>query len=112
MFVSDILAQKGGLVFTVSPGTTVAQAAQHLSIRRIGSVLVMDGTNTIAGIVSERDLVRAMARHGGDALDLEVAAGHDPRGGDLPSRRSDRAGDGPDDRAAASATCRWRTAAS
>lgn len=72
MFVSDILAQKGGLVFTVSPGTTVAQAAQHLSTRRIGSVLVMDGTNTIAGIVSERDLVRAMARHGGDALDLEV----------------------------------------
>ena len=72
MFVSDILAQKGGLVFTVSPGTTVAQAAQHLSTRRIGSVLVMDGTNTIAGIVSERDIVRAMARHGGDALDLEV----------------------------------------
>ena len=72
MFVSDILAQKGGLVFTVSSGTTVAQAAQHLSTRRIGSVLVMDGTNTIAGIVSERDIVRAMARHGGDALDLEV----------------------------------------
>jgi len=72
MFVSDILAQKGGLVFTVSPGTTVAQAAQHLSTRRIGSVLVMDGTNTIAGIVSERDLVRAMALHGGGALDLEV----------------------------------------
>lgn len=72
MFVSDILAQKGGLVFTVSPGTTVAQAAQHLSTRRIGSVLVMDGTDTIAGIVSERDIVRAMARHGGDALDLEV----------------------------------------
>lgn len=72
MFVSDILSQKGGLVFTVSPGTTVAQVAQHLTTRRIGSVLVMDGTNTIAGIVSERDLVRAMARHGGDALDLEV----------------------------------------
>ena len=72
MFVSDILAQKGGLVFTVSPGTTVAQAAQHLSTRRIGSVLVMDGTNAIAGIVSERDLVRAMARQGAGALDLEV----------------------------------------
>lgn len=72
MFVSDILAQKGGLVFTVTPGTTVAEAAQHLSTRRIGSVLVMDGTHTIAGIVSERDLVRAMARYGGSALDLEV----------------------------------------
>lgn len=72
MFVSDILAQKGGLVFTVTPGTTVAQAAQHLSTRRIGSVLVMDGANAIAGIVSERDVVRAMARHGAGALDLEV----------------------------------------
>jgi len=72
MFVSDILAQKGGLVFTVTPGTTVAQAVQHLSTRRIGSVLVMDGTNTIAGIVSERDLVRTMARHGAAGLDLEV----------------------------------------
>ncbi len=72
MFVSDILAQKGGLVFTVTSGTTVAQAVQHLSTRRIGSVLVMDGTNTIAGIVSERDVVRAMARHGAGALDLEV----------------------------------------
>ena len=72
MFVSDILAQKGGLVFTVTPGTTVAQIAQHLSTRRIGSVLVMADTDTIAGIVSERDLVRAMARHGAAALDLEA----------------------------------------
>jgi CBS domain-containing protein len=72
MFVSDILAQKGGLVFTVTPGTTVAQVAQQLSTRRIGSVLVMTDTSTIAGIVSERDLVRALARHGAAALDLEV----------------------------------------
>lgn len=72
MFVSDILAQKGGLVFTVTPGTTVAEVAQQLSTRRIGSVLVIDGTHGIAGIVSERDVVRAMARHGGAALDLAV----------------------------------------
>jgi CBS domain-containing protein len=72
MFVSDILAQKGGLVFTVTPGTTVAQVAQQLSTRRIGSVLVMAGTDSIAGIVSERDLVRALAQHGAEALDFEV----------------------------------------
>ena len=72
MFVSDILAQKGGLVFTVTPGTTVAQVAQQLSTRRIGSVLVPGDSQTIAGIVSERDLVRALARHGAAALDLEV----------------------------------------
>jgi CBS domain-containing protein len=62
MFVSDILSQKGGLVFTVTPGTTVAQVAQQLSTRRIGSVLVMDKHDAVAGIVSERDLVRAFAR--------------------------------------------------
>lgn len=72
MFVSDILAQKGGLVFTVTPGTTVAQVAQQLSTRRIGSVLVLADANTITGIVSERDVVRALARHGAAALDLEV----------------------------------------
>jgi CBS domain-containing protein len=72
MFVSDILAQKGGLVFTVTPGTTVAQVAQQLSTRRIGSVLILADTHTIAGIVSERDLVRALARHGAAALDFEV----------------------------------------
>ena len=72
MFVSDILTQKGGLVFTVTPGTTVAQIAQQLSTRRIGSVLVMGGHDEVAGIVSERDLVRALSLHGAAALDLEA----------------------------------------
>ena len=72
MFVSDILAQKGGLVFTVTPGTSVAQLSQQLSTRRIGSVLVLDGEGTVAGIVSERDLVRAMASHGAKAMELEA----------------------------------------
>jgi len=73
MFVSDILSQKGGLVFTVSPGTTVAQVAQQLSTRRIGSVLVIDKLDAISGIVSERDLVRALASRGPEALTLEVS---------------------------------------
>jgi CBS domain-containing protein len=72
MFVSDILTQKGGLVFTVTPGTTVAQIAQQLSTRRIGSVLVMGSHDEVLGIVSERDLVRAMSLHGASALDLEA----------------------------------------
>jgi CBS domain-containing protein len=70
MFVSDVLSQKGGLVFTVSPGTTVAQIAQQLSTRRIGSVLVMADPDSVAGIVSERDLVRAIAKHGTAAFEL------------------------------------------
>jgi CBS domain-containing protein len=72
MFVSDILSQKGGLVFTVTMATTVAQIAQQLGARRIGSVLVMADTDVVAGIVSERDLVRAVSQHGAAALDLEA----------------------------------------
>lgn len=72
MFVSDILSQKGGLVFTVTPRTTVAQIAEQLSVRRIGSVLVMEDTEKVAGVVSERDLVRAMAAHGLAAFELEA----------------------------------------
>lgn len=72
MFVSDILSLKGGLVYTITPGTSVAQVAQQLSTRRIGSVLVLDAENSVIGIVSERDLVRAFASHGSAAMELEA----------------------------------------
>ena len=56
----------------MSPETSVAQVSQQLSVRRIGSVLVLDGEGGVAGIVSERDLVRALASHGAKALELEA----------------------------------------
>ncbi len=73
MFVSDILSHKGGLVFTVTPGTTVAQISQQLSTRRIGSVLVVDRLDQVAGIVSERDLVQAIAANGKAALEMQAS---------------------------------------
>src|SRR5476649_1694103 len=73
MFVSDILAEKGGLVYTVSPGTTVSQISRQLSTRRIGSVLVVDRLDRVAGIVSERDIVNAIAAHGAPALELDAS---------------------------------------
>ena len=72
MFVSDILAQKGGLVFSVTPDTTAAEVAKQLSVKRIGSVLVLNDQSTVVGIVSERDLVRALATHGAKAMELEI----------------------------------------
>jgi CBS domain-containing protein len=72
MFVSDILSQKGGLVFSVTPSTTVAEVAKQLSVRRIGSVLILNDQSTVVGIVSERDLVRALATHGAKAMELEA----------------------------------------
>ena len=72
MFVSDILSQKGGLFFSVTPGTTVAEVAKQLSVRRIGSVLILNDQSSVVGIVSERDLVRALATHGAAAMELEA----------------------------------------
>lgn len=72
MFVSDILSQKGNAIFTVAPAASVAEISQQLSARRIGSVLVLDIDGSVVGIVSERDLVRALARHGAAALALEA----------------------------------------
>ena len=73
MFVSDILGTKGGLVYTISPATSVAQAAAQLSTRRIGSLVVVDKHGDVAGIVSERDIVRALALFGDLALDRDVS---------------------------------------
>ena len=73
MFVSDILSQKGGLVYTITPGTSVAQAAAQLSTRRIGALVVLDADDDVMGIVSERDLVRAMADYGHLSLGRDVA---------------------------------------
>ena len=71
MFVSDILAEKGSLVFSAAPQATVAEVAEQLSVRRVGSVLVLQD-NEVVGVISERDVVRAMAQHGAAALTMEV----------------------------------------
>jgi CBS domain-containing protein len=65
MLVSQILKSKSddGIV-SVRPGTTVAQAAEMLSSRRIGSVIVSPDGKTLVGIVSERDIVRELGRRG------------------------------------------------
>jgi CBS domain-containing protein len=72
MRVSNILKRKGGDVASVSPATTVRDAAAMLAKHRIGSVLVRE-KERIAGILSERDIVRALSVSGGDCLDQPVA---------------------------------------
>lgn len=64
MAVAHILRQKGAAVVTVEPGTSVQSIVDTLARHRIGAVVVIDPAGGIAGIVSERDVVRAMA---GDA---------------------------------------------
>ncbi|MCU0815230.1 MAG: CBS domain-containing protein [Cypionkella sp.] len=65
MLVSQILKSKAddGVV-TVQPGSTVAAAAELLSSRRIGAVIVSPDGKRVSGIVSERDIVRELGRRG------------------------------------------------
>ena len=61
MAVAHILKQKGSAVITVNPGESVQSIVDMLARHRIGAVVVVDPSGGIAGIVSERDVVRAMA---------------------------------------------------
>jgi CBS domain-containing protein len=72
MTVGHILNQKGTAVVTARPDDTVHEVGKLLTSRKVGAVVIMDG-ETIAGIVSERDIVRAIAERGETALKLGVS---------------------------------------
>ncbi|WP_374575474.1 CBS domain-containing protein [Phenylobacterium sp.] len=73
MLVSQILKTKGDLVFTAAPGDTVAAVAALLHSRRVGALIVLEG-DRVAGIVSERDIVRIIAEGGAESLTRPVSA--------------------------------------
>jgi CBS domain-containing protein len=72
MNVAMVLAQKGREVATVSPQALLADAIQDLAARKIGALVVVEGSNRIVGIVSERDIVRVLAKNGTEALDQPI----------------------------------------
>ena len=74
MLVSQILTQKGDDVFACSPQDTIAAAAGRLHAHGIGAMVVMDEKDRVAGIISERDIVRAIANAGAQAQDAHEAA--------------------------------------
>jgi CBS domain-containing protein len=73
MTVAQILTRKGSAVITVAPSATLHGVVDLLAKNRIGAVVVDDGKGGIAGIVSERDVVRALSQHGGGAMGKTVA---------------------------------------
>ncbi len=76
MNVKAILAAKqndlGGDIVSIEPTADLSAAAKCLASHRIGAVLIRGAGGRIAGILSERDVVRALAQHGAAALDLPV----------------------------------------
>jgi CBS domain-containing protein len=73
MTVSRILAAKGRDVVTVAPDCILQDVAHLLSAKSIGAVVVCNGSGSVLGIFSERDLVHAIAERGAQALDDSVA---------------------------------------
>ena len=73
MTVSIILAGKGREVVTIEPAATLAEAARLLAEKRIGAALILGADGRLAGIISERDIVRALAARGASALNEPVS---------------------------------------
>jgi CBS domain-containing protein len=69
MTVSAILSTKGNDVATAAPHRSLQEIAAILAERRIGAILITGADGSVKGILSERDIVRAIATHGAAALD-------------------------------------------
>jgi CBS domain-containing protein len=73
MTIAAILRHKGHDVAGVRPNTLVSEVARMLSDRRIGAMVVTDSADQLVGIISERDIVHALAGYGAHALEMTAA---------------------------------------
>jgi CBS domain-containing protein len=71
MNVESILKQKGTEVATITPEASIKRAADWLRAKNVGA-LVVTSNDTIFGIISERDIVRAFAQHGEPLASMQV----------------------------------------
>ena len=72
MQISKLLDDKGPFVATISPDASIADAAHEMTARSIGALVVSIDASTILGIISERDIVRAISESGAAVLDASV----------------------------------------
>ncbi len=73
MLINQLLNAKGPQVFKVTPEDTLSAVAALLHTRRVGAFIVADKGGKVVGIISERDIIRAIAIDGPDALGMAVA---------------------------------------
>ena len=72
MTIDQILNDKGFDIVSVRAEQTLLAAAETLDAKRIGAVVAMDEADGVVGVLSERDIVRHVARQGAGALDMSV----------------------------------------
>jgi CBS domain-containing protein len=73
MNVAAILKQKGRAITTVGPTVTLMEVANKLAAKRIGAIVIVGAGGEVAGIVSERDIIRALSMQGPACLTLPVS---------------------------------------
>ncbi len=72
MMVQDLLTEKNSAVVTVSSTTTLAEAARTMVDHRIGALVVTDDAERLLGIISERDLTKAIVDHAAGVVEQRV----------------------------------------
>lgn len=73
MNVASILKLKGRAVSTARPDATLLEVAQKLGAKKIGAIVVVGDNGHVAGIISERDIIRAIGERGMTALSHSVS---------------------------------------
>jgi len=73
MILEQILRDKGGQVYSVAESATLKEAAELLDARKVGAMVICNEAGHLIGVISERDIVRAVARGGAAALKSSVA---------------------------------------
>jgi len=73
MYVKNVLQRKGHEIISVSPGDSLLDVAKVLRENKIGAVLVCEKAGRMCGVLSERDIIIAIAKHGGDILGGKVS---------------------------------------
>ena len=77
--VARILADKGREIFTTQPHRTIKEVVELLASKGVGAVVVADASMSVLGILSERDVVRVIAKHGAPVLDDPVSRHMTPK---------------------------------
>jgi CBS domain-containing protein len=73
VLISEVLQRKGSTVATVAPESTIAVVVEMLAEHGVGALVVSADGHSVDGIISERDVVRGLATHGRDTVDLTAA---------------------------------------
>lgn len=74
MLIVHVIRDKGATVHTVPEAATLEQAAKELNLRKVGALVIVDEEGKVSGLLSERDIIREIARRGAACLGDRVGA--------------------------------------